>query len=732
MRFLDVGDVNGDGIPDIVVSREQGVDVLFGDGTGGFKTGAWAYYEETERTPLAYGYLVHPIGQFFALAGALADLDGDGHQDLVVSVLAREEANAPKLYVFQNRGDGGLAKVWSYSLPFEAHFLWAPDFNGDGRKDLILATWGKEPTQVFFLSGGEAFRFGEPALVLERKGQPFMLEGFNADGVPDLGFRDQKQVTILLGDGRGGFLPEAVWVSPLEGPVKRCSGGDLNGDGLLDLAVLTPTGVMVALQGEDGFVEVARYDPGFTVQSIAVCDMDGDGAHDLLVIGLYGQKVVVYPGDGIGGFLGPASQFTLLGADIIPVDLNRDGRADLVVDMGLFMIVYMNGAPSRGETKLPIGGSRLLTVSDLDGNGTVDLVARGVNGIEVLWNNGQGALVHWELIAEFPKPGPGAEIEKVGEREVEAVAEEGRYFWLDRLEPVAATVADRTLFVLIARTEKDERGLLERTVAELRGFNLAGEEIKSFRLDETVVPLLYSGDFDGDGKKDVAVLKKREILILWNGEELESYPWDKGNLNFFCVGDFQGTGKDSLALISTMDYADLYIVSFAGREMEVRAPVFQFPAEAVPLALTAEDIDGDELPDPVTIAITLSGTREGGEVKIEVSGALLGMALSQQGAKTYEIPGFPKEDAPWPFSGLAVGDFTGDGIADVGYSTVAGAGVFVLPGFGDGTFGETITFRAQVGPLFSADLDANCHSELVGSTLGLNPAIWIVWNGGGR
>jgi len=722
--FFVVGDVNNDYFPDIIASREEAVVVMFGDGSGHFKEKGWACYEEVGGTPLE---------GFSALSGVLADLDKNGYLDLVISVV---RGNSPRLYLFCNFGDGKFLKIWSRRLPFQAHYVWIADFNGDGSEDLILATMVEGKTEVFVLPAKPLswMQYAEPALVATEEGKPFLLADFNGDNIPDLGFMSKERVKVLLGDGHG-FFSTVLSFAPDGAAVEGCVAGDLNGDGLLDLVVLVPDGIAVAIQDRMGFAESAHYDLTMKAGAAHLCDLDGDGVVDLLLEDIYGQRLAVFPGDGKGGFLGVASEFGLVPFfKVHPVDLNCDGRADLLVHMGYFLSVLMNGGNLRGETRLPTSSGQLVTVGDLDGNMGLDLICicASTSGIEVFWNNAHGAFVRRPLITEFPKPGPGAKLKKIGERELEIIAENGREFQLMNLFPVAATVVDQTMYVLLFRVEAENGVRNARTVAELRAFTADGEELMALRLDEPVVPLLYSGDFDGNGKEDVAVLKTREIIILWDGKELKSYPWDKGDLAFFCVGDFGGTGKDSLALISASDYAGMYIVSFVERKMETTGPVFQLPEGAAPVALAAGDLDNDGLPDPVVIAVTISVKREGEEIGLSISGALLVMALSRHGVKTHEISGFPRDDAPWPFNGLTVGDFTGDGIKDVAYSTIGGRGVAILPGNGDGSFQPEILVLAEVGPLFSADLDGNGRLELLGSTLGLNPTIWILWNGGGK
>lgn len=727
-----VVDVNGDGIPDLVVSYEEGVWVLFGDGRGGFETGSWAYFDEGERIPAGYGYFIHPVRGFRVLGGIVQDLGRDGDLDMAVVALPPGRGDPARLYLFtfDRRGTVELADARDLSLrcaPFAAG-----EFTGDGHMDLLLLTRDR-PAEVLVLPGEAGLRFGNPYSILRTDAQPFLFADFNGSGVPDLGVFDADDVTVYLGDGEGGFLPEPLRFRPSAGPITHCAARDLDGDGLMDLVVLSRDTVHVAVQDSQGFAQIGRYELRIKAQRVILCDVDGNGEADLLVEGLHGQRMAVYAGDGRGGFRGPVGEFALISGDLIPADLTGNGRCDLIQVLypGLY-IIYLNTTPGEGETRLPIGGSRLLAVGDLSGNGAPDLVAQGAERLEVLWNNGEGGFVRRPLIVEWSRVSETAETGNLAASEFGAVQDPARGLRVGWLEPAAA-VADRALYVLRTWPDVGEGDRSERPVSELRRIDVTtGQEQVRVQLSEEAVPLLHCGDFDGDGLWDVVAATKHEVLVLWGTGEVGRYPWEKGEIALFCTGDFHGAGEDALAVVSVGALAELYLVSFAERDMEVGLPLLQFPKEAVPLVLSRGDVNMDGLCDPIALSAVLFAVREGKDVQIRLDGALLTVALSQEGIVNSRIVDFPADTAPWPFTGLAVGDFTGDGKADLAFTTIQGAGVFILPGRGDGTFDRALRIPRSIGPLFAADLDGDGKPELVGSSLGFNPYLWIFRTGGAR
>jgi hypothetical protein len=155
---------------------------------------------------------------------------------------------------------------------------------------------------------------------------------FNGDGHTDLAVADggDPTVTVLLGDGTGGFRPAAT--SPVHIPTtargtashnldmpSAVAVGDLNGDGHLDLAVTVtdtrPDNVTILLgDGTGNFVPApsgsvpVEADPNALPQpdSVVVADLNHDGRPDLATANAYGNDVTVLLGKGNGDFTRPA------------------------------------------------------------------------------------------------------------------------------------------------------------------------------------------------------------------------------------------------------------------------------------------------------------------------------------------------------------------------------------------------------------------------------------------
>ena len=693
--LVGVGDVNGDGIPDVVGAHGQKIIFYPGKGDGAFGENVLGgFYElvRDERYPKMQVY--KPAGDFSADSGALGDFDGDGDLDLAVVTLDLDENGLAKLYIFRNDG-GSFTKVSSQALAGNRQGIWkvwAQDVNGDGKLDLLLANGHDGKSEIYLMYGEGKLSFRSQEKVREGAGSVFFCGDVNGDSLIDVALEEHQGVTVLLGNGKGKFSPGPRFTVGEEEEIYDAALADLNSDGLLDLVLsMGENGLVIARQTETGFELTGSYPLG-DVMAIDCADLTGDGVPDALAW-VYGWGYRILPGDGDGGFLGLAGEYLPHIPDSVvwTGDVNEDGRADVILIGGsaTFYVVMSGGTP-HGESYLPMGGSQLLAVGDIDSDGDLDLVAEGQTGIDVYLNDGTGALVRKEFAS-------------------------------GDFDPLAAVTYGENIFIMNAGSAG----------ASLINFSKDGDQIASYALPQDAMPVLAAGDYDGDGKEDVIAIAKQAILILWGGEKgIMRYRWRKGNLSLACGGDFNGDGRDELAIISTKEYADMYLLSFSRRRLHVLGKPLQLVA--LPLALASGDIDGDGISDPVAIAAEISVHKQEGEASLQAVGAELGMLLSQAGPKTYRLPDFPEGDTPWPFTGLAVGDVTGDGKADVIYSLTSGDGAYILPGNGDGSFGKATKLSVGLGPLFTGDIDENGQADLIASTLGLKPFIFIRFNGGER
>jgi uncharacterized protein (TIGR03437 family) len=235
---------------------------------------------------------------------------------------------------------------------------------------------------------------------------------FNGDGIPDLATANAatNNVTVLLGNGSGGFTPapgSPFAVGTYPGFVVV---GDFNKDGHLDLATAienSNNNITVLLGNGAGGFAAAAGSPiavGLHPQSLAVADFNGDGIQDLVSINSLSDSVTILLGTGSGGFT-PAtgSPFTLLSAAVSVAvgDFNKDGHLDLAMAAGQggITILLGNGAgafsPAPGSPYAAGLNAGSVVVADFNGDGIQDVAATNSNGssnnVTVLLGSGGGA-----------------------------------------------------------------------------------------------------------------------------------------------------------------------------------------------------------------------------------------------------------------------------------------------------------------------------------------------------
>lgn len=363
-----LGDLNGDGILDIVVVNQcvasdscpsgggyvclsadycshGAVGVLLGNGDGTFRPA-----------------VTYETGGYLSSSVALGDLNGDGKVDLVVvndcgAVPIDSDGKCPyaTVDVMFGNGDG------TFGAPFTSPVTgWYPvsvalgDLNGDGRLDVVVADLCNMPNtcsaEGCTCTGGLV----EVPGGTYDSGAPFArsmaLADVNRDGKLDILVGNDGYAGVLLGNGDGTFKPAVTY-----GSGDAITVGDVNGDGKPDLLGAVSSSSLgqasVLLGNGDGTFRPAAYYPtgGQYARSVAVADVNGDGNRDVVVANLFGiwpdqRAIGVLIGNGDGSFQPPVT-FDSGGVENFSValgDLNKDGKPDLVVVNGNVGVLLNN------------------------------------------------------------------------------------------------------------------------------------------------------------------------------------------------------------------------------------------------------------------------------------------------------------------------------------------------------------------------------------------------------
>jgi hypothetical protein len=256
-------------------------------------------------------------------------------------------------------------------------------------------------------------------------------------------------VTILLGDGRGGFGP-APGPRFAVGPAPHIIAlGDVDRDGTLDIATAGHDrhDIHVFL-GRDGSFAPAPGSPFAALSAgqphnhgLVFADVNGDGALDIGTSNQNDNSVSMLLGDGRGSFrAAPGSPFKV-GHAPYPLalgDVNGDGKLDVVtpdVRSNTITVLAGDGAggfsPAEGSPYGVAFRPYAVALGDLNGDRRVDIVSAhdDITLLTVLLNDGKGRF----------RPSPGSPVD-IGERGSEIVLAD---FNRDgRLDVATGTAAD--------------------------------------------------------------------------------------------------------------------------------------------------------------------------------------------------------------------------------------------------------------------------------------------------
>jgi hypothetical protein len=366
---LLVADFNGDGKADLAVNNT----LLFGNGDGTFQGNPALALEDAG----VFGSTVQG-GENPLLPGAVGDFNGDAGLDIAVASIITNN-----LYILLNQGNGSFVVADTYSLGFTPQSTVTADVNKDGKLDLLLTVadpnTGALRLDVMLGNGDGTFAAPTTVLasipsVLNQKG----VADFNGDHVPDLAFSAPQGLEVFLGKGDGTFTPPVVYAaSP-----GRVFTADFNGDGIVD--VLMVPSIFLG-KGDGTFQTAIALTAGCAAD--AVGDVNGDGKTDLVGAAphqtptgtqSYELDVCLSKGDGTFTALPPVGGFDKFVGFPLIVDINGDGKADLLERGGIgggfgFLLGNGDGTFAGGG----VGFTGLITlfqIKDVTGDGRPDVL----------------------------------------------------------------------------------------------------------------------------------------------------------------------------------------------------------------------------------------------------------------------------------------------------------------------------------------------------------------------
>jgi hypothetical protein len=411
VQSIVAADMNNDGYADLVVTdgSNNTLGVLINQGKG-----------VSVGTATNFNQVVQPALSGTPYGIAVGDFNHDGKPDVIVTqnasgtatVLLNNTLASSPLPIGRNLGTENL----SYATGNMADAVTVADFNGDGIPDMAVAFFEDYTVQV--LKGNGDGTFGAAATYSVGK-HPYAIASadLNHDGFPDLVVANEADgtISVLLNNGSGGFSaasgsPITVGTLPTGLAI-----GDLNGDGIPDIAVAN-------FNSNDVSILIGKGDGTFTPAStptlagqtnpynVVIGDFNGDGKQDIAFTNNGSASMEVYLGNGDGTFQSPTINATnAKPTSIVTGDFNRDGNLDIAVGdstaNNISMFLGAGNGTFTSSTVSTLNFPVSMAVADMNGDGIPDIVNVNPNfdDVTVLLGNGDGTFTtRWQFAT-----GPG-------------------------------------------------------------------------------------------------------------------------------------------------------------------------------------------------------------------------------------------------------------------------------------------------------------------------------------
>lgn len=660
-QSISVGDLNEDGLPDLVIANQGcGITLYFGLGAGQFG----------ERRD------IHTEGE--PRGADIADLDADGHLDVAVAT-----GTGDRIIVFSGDGTGAVAPTAEMAAGPNVTHVAIGDLNRDGIPDLVGANENAGSVSVFLGLGARAYGSRQDYFSGSTPCYSNLID-LNHDGILDLAETTEglDQLSILIGKGDGTFLPRVAY-GDVAGPT-AIEAGDFDEDGNPDLVVPSfhGAGITVFFSEAGGtFPRRSIFDSGNGPWSVCVADLNGDSHDDIATANTGDNSVSVLLGRGDGTFedrrTQPAGVYARF---VIAADLSGDGKPELAVTnegSGTLMILAGNGDGTFGSARHLDSENEPADISlaDLNGDGRVDISTAipSQQGVRFYAGLPQGA---------FAPP---------------VILQPGGAPWETEMADVTGDGANDLLTLLPN----------EGSIAIYpggAGFGAAAPRIVPAGVNPQWIA---TGDWNRDGRLDLAVGSQSVPVVsllyadgaggFGNLTEIAT-PMEVGPIG---TGDFDGDGITDLAV--GQGQSGFWVYWGDGTSFLHFTPITELSQIT---GFASGDIDQDGRTD---LAVSVRGNNGGpygiphGQLVVYTWDAGRGVLPTR-----LAYPAGPNPRDP------AIADFNGDGRMDL-LVTESGGGVGFFPGEGGRSFGGRQDYGAGILPVTSdvGDVDGDGRLDVV-------------------
>ncbi|MGD0338143.1 MAG: FG-GAP-like repeat-containing protein [Bacteroidota bacterium] len=368
---ITISDIDVDGKPDVVVVNwvSNTLSVLRNTSISGV---------------VAFATKVDYATEIFPSSLAIADIDGDGKSDVVVT-----NYNSNTISVFRNTstmGSVSFASKVNYATGSYPIGIAIADIDGNGKPDVVV-TNGEDSTISVFRNTSTMGSISFASRVNYKTGS--------------------RPVDVAITDIDGDEKPDIAVINEF--------------DNTLSIFLNTSTSGSISLASK------VDYTTGSDPLGIAIGDIDGDGKHDVVVTNFGSNTISVFRNTSTSGSVSLASKIDYTAGNapygIATTDIDGDGKPDIVVtNFGGNTVSVLRNTSTSGSVSLAskvdytTGNSPIdIAITDINGDGKPDLVTAnyGSNIISLLRNtvgtvgvesDGQTLPTHFSLMQNYPNP----------------------------------------------------------------------------------------------------------------------------------------------------------------------------------------------------------------------------------------------------------------------------------------------------------------------------------------
>ncbi|MGM9476242.1 FG-GAP-like repeat-containing protein [Pedobacter sp. GSP4] len=634
-RVLAIGDLDGDGKPEIIVAENSlSPQNPYGDG-GKFINVLWN--KSLKGTIDRYSFAT---AQYFEVGSSpafvrIADIDGDGKQDLVVG-----------------NGSGSISILRNTI------------------KNYTIDVNSFAPKVLFDVAGVDCV----------------VVDDFDGDGKPDIAASNNEGIALFYNKSTVGTINASSLAGRVTIPVANgasyMESGDIDGDGKPDLIVsnwVENTISILRNSSERGVINIGSFMPPVAINisshaiGISVADLDKDGITDIAVLtSAQTGCIVKIINKRVIGNLPVVSSFSpnnvRLGTEVTITGKNFTGVTDVRFG-GIVCSSFTVTSATTIVAKIAAGGSGTVTVTGTEGAGTLD-------GFVYIYD--QPGEVPPEIKSFSPASGiVGATVIINGDNFGSTAADNQVYFGSVKAEIISASSTSITVKVpagsvyrpisvvknkLVAYSAKPFINTFEGSKADFRFMPSSFAQKTDFPALEKATDS-FVADIDGDGRIDLVTLNNAAISVFMNTTTNGTVSFTRSDFsiltgaNHFLDVDLDGDGKQDVVIANGNNSISVFRnnstkgnISFLNR--------FDIATPHVPLSLASGDFDHDGKTD-----LALSNKDDKSITILKNIGT--DAALSFNVEQALPLPNIAR--------GLAVGDLDGDGKVDIAIGNNAGS-----------------------------------------------------------